>query len=257
MPFVTAGDPNLETTPAILTAAQAAGASICELGIPFSDPIADGPVIESSMGYALDRGVGPGQVLEMVAQQREHLTIGLVAMVSYSIMYRLGVGSFLKDAHDAGIDGFIVPDLPVEESLRIKDMMEQQSLVCSQLISPTTPLPRAQAIAQSSSGFVYLLSRGGITGERAQIADDLGQRVKQLQAVTDLPIAVGFGISTPQQVQEVVQVADAAIVGSAIMRRVAQHRDSGPAAVVAQVQGFIQTLANGLTHGRSQGIQNN
>lgn len=246
MPFLTAGDPDLPTTARLLTAIQQAGASICELGIAFSDPIADGPVIQASMTHALGQGVRPSEVLDMVAQQREQLQLGLVAMVSYSIVYRLGTERFIQQCCQAGLDGLIFPDLLVEESQAVRQAATQKGLVCSFLISPTTPIARAQQIAQASSGFVYLLSRAGVTGERSDLPTDLAGRIEALRSVTDLPIAVGFGVGSRQQVQQVLEVADAVIVGSAIMRRVAQRREDGPEAVVQEVSGFVRELSQGL-----------
>lgn len=246
MPFVTAGDPDLATTEALLPVLEEAGASVCELGIPFSDPIADGPVVQASMTHALRRGVRPGQVLEMVTRVRPRLSMGLMAMISYSIVHRLKPGAFIKSAQEAGIDGFIFPDLPVEEADAIRDRVREAGLVCSFMIAPTTPIERAEKIAQASSGFVYVLARAGITGERSSLPADLAERIERLRGVTDLPIAVGFGISSAEMVRQVVAVADAAIVGSAIMRRVAAHRDDDRDAVIREVREFVRELAMGL-----------
>lgn len=246
MPFLTAGDPDLATTQKLLPAIEQAGANVCELGIPFSDPIADGPVIQASMSYALDRGIKPSAILGMVARQRAGLKMGLVAMLSYSIVHRLGPGNFLRDCGAAGIDGVIFPDLPVEESAAVRDQVARAGLICSFLIAPTTPIARAETIARACTGFIYVLSRAGITGERTELPRDLPERIDRLRGVTDLPIAVGFGVSSAEQVAQVVAVADAAIVGSAVMRRVAQQRDRGSDAVVASVAGFVGELAQGL-----------
>ena len=230
----------------MLAAIERAGGSIVELGIPFSDPIADGPIIQASMARALERQVTPQQVLATVAGARAQLSIGLVAMVSYSIVYRLGPETFIADAAEAGIDGLIVPDLPLEESDAVCARAAAAKLTCSFLISPTTPLERARALARASSGFVYLVARAGVTGERAELADELPQRIEQIRAVTDLPITVGFGIANADQVREVVRVADAAIVGSAIVRRIAEHSDLGTNGLVADVESFVRHLATGL-----------
>lgn len=247
MPYVTAGDPDLETTGSLLEAAARAGACVCELGFAFSDPIADGPVIAASMSYALDRGVRPGQVLDMVAQRRDRIMdMGLVAMVSYTLVHRLGATSFISDAAAAGIDGFIFPDLPLEQSEKIRDLIAAQGLIFSMLIAPTTPLDRAEKIARASSGFVYLLARAGITGEQKEISSDLPSRIERLRDVTDLPISVGFGISDADQVRQVVRYADAAIVGSALMRRVAEYRDQGSPIIVDRIGQFFADLTQGL-----------
>ncbi len=247
MPFITAGDPDLATTAALLPALERAGASICEVGIPYSDPIADGPVIQASMTHALRGGVRLAGVLQAIAEQRDRVGLGLVAMVSISIVERVGTKRFLTDAADAGFDGVIFPDLPVEESDSVRAAVAEHGLVCSLLIAPTTPIDRAERIARACSGFVYLLARSGLTGEQAELDGGLPERVRRLRAVTDLPIAVGFGISTADQVSEVVQEADAAIVGSAIMKRVATLRDDGGEAVVGGVERFVEQLAGGLS----------
>jgi len=250
MPFITAGDPDLETTAALLPAMQRAGAQICELGIPFSDPIADGPVIQASMTHALGKGLRPGQVLAMVKRLRSQLNIGIIAMVSYSIVYRIGHlaakddgFNFLREAKDAGIDGFIIPDLPIEEAGPVCAATAKLDLSCSFLISPSTPDARAEQIAKACTGFVYVLSRAGLTGEQAALPTDLNDRLRRIRAVTKLPIAVGFGVSNRQQVEEVTKVADAAIVGSAIMRRIAPMREKGREAVVREVEAFVRELA--------------
>ena len=249
MPFVTAGDPDVDTTAALLPALEQAGASVVELGIPFSDPVADGPVIEASMTRALDGGVRVRQVLDMVARVRPHVSLGLVAMVSYSIVHRLGPARFVQEATQAGIDGFIFPDLPVEEADTVAQPVRDAGAVMSMLIAPTTPIERAERIAKASSGFVYLVSRAGITGESKALPPELGERIERLRAATDLPVAVGFGISSREHVQQVVQVADAAIVGPAIVRRIGAYREAGRDALVEQVGAFTKELAAGLPGG--------
>lgn len=246
MPYLTAGAPDLDTTASLLPALERAGAVVCELGIPFSDPIADGPIIQASMAAALAKGVRPAGVLEMVSKLRSKLSMGLVAMVSYSILYRCGPIDFMKDAKAAGFDGLIVPDLPVEESASFLEAAAGLNLVCSMLVAPTTPIDRAQRIAQACSGFVYVLSRAGLTGERATLPPQLSARIERLRSVTDLPMAVGFGISNRDQVQQVVRIADAAIVGSAIMRRVLDNAKQPNGDLVDQVEAFVADLAGGL-----------
>ncbi len=246
MPFITAGDPDLATTVALLPALEAAGASICELGIPFSDPIADGPIIQDSMNHALTHGFRPAALFEQVATIRPKLKLGLVAMVSFSIVHRMGLKGFITQSKQAGMDGFIFPDLPVEEAGPVCDAVRQAELICSFLISPTTPAVRAEKIAQACSGFVYVLARAGVTGERSELPTDLEERLRQLRQVTDLPMAVGFGVSSGAQVKQVVKVADAAIVGSAIMRRVQPMRGQPSEMVVREVGGFVKELAMGL-----------
>lgn len=249
MPFVTAGDPDVATTAALLPAMEAAGASIVEVGIPFSDPVADGPVIQASMTYALDHGAAVEKVFEAVAAVRPRVSMGLVAMVSYSIVHRQGVRDFVGRAKRAGFDGFIFPDLPLEESSAAREAVAAQEMILSMLIAPTTPDDRAERIARAGSGFVYVVSRAGITGERSELPAELPDRLRRLRRVTDLPMAVGFGISTAQQVRQVVGVADAAIVGSALMRRIAEHRGAGREAVVREAAAMTKDLAAGLPDG--------
>lgn len=246
MPYITAGDPSVEATGRMLVAAQEAGASICELGIPFSDPVADGPVIEASMTYALDQGVSVGGVFDMVKQLRPSLSIGLVAMVSYSIVHRIGLKQFIGNAKDAGFDGFIFPDLALEESAEARDEAARAGLVLSMLIAPTTPDDRAEQIARACTGFVYVVSRAGITGERDEMPPELPARLTRLRSVTDLPMTVGFGISKAEHVRQVVSVADAAIVGSGMMRRVAEVRSQGVDQTVKMVDDYTRELAEGL-----------
>jgi tryptophan synthase alpha chain len=246
MPFITAGDPDLATTEALLPALEQAGASVVELGIPFSDPIADGPVIEGSMTRALNNGVTLAEVLAMVRSVRPHVSLGLVAMVSYSIVYRYGLERFLADAAAAGIDGFIFPDLPVDEAGPAQAAVQQKGLTMSLLVAPTTPIDRAKQIAAASSGFVYVVSRAGTTGEQGQLPEALSQRLSELRKVTDLPLAVGFGIGRPEHVRQVVAEADAAIVGSALMRQVNEHRQADRASLVEAVGRFTRELASGL-----------
>ena len=246
MPFITAGYPDLDTTAALLPAAQAAGASVCELGVPFSDPIADGPVIQASMTEALKKGVHPRDIFEMVRAQRDALDLGLVAMVSYSIPYRIGVKKFVADAADAGIDGFIFPDLPLEEAPDVNALVADAGLTSTLLIAPTTPDARAVAIAKACTGFVYVVARTGITGERTDLPEGLTARLEKLRGVTELPIAVGFGVSKPEHVAAVTAVADAAIVGSAVVRRIAEKPDAGPDAIARHVGAFFSELHTGL-----------
>lgn len=254
MPFVTAGDPDLATTAGLLVAAQAAGASICEVGIPFSDPIADGPVIQASMARALDRGLRVQDVFASIKEVRPRLSIGLVAMVSYSIVHRLGLKTFVQQAKDAGFDGFIFPDLPLAEADPARAAAADAGMILSMLIAPTTPIDRAEQIAAASTGFVYVVSRPGITGAREALPPELPARLERLRGVTDLPMAVGFGISTPEQVRQVVSVADAAIVGSALVSRVERHADQ-PAEAIDDASVFMTQLAGGLTpDGLPQGV---
>ena len=246
MPFVCAGDPGMPETEAILKGLDAAGASVIEVGIPFSDPVADGPVIQAAMNRALVKGLKVAQVLESVARVRPQVRAGLVAMVSYSIVHRLGLDAFLKDAAAAGFDGMIFPDLTLEEADASLAACAKHGVTLSLLIAPTTPIERAEKIARVSTGFVYVMSRAGITGVRSELPPELPQRVARLRQVTDLPLAVGFGVSDAAQVKSVVSVADAAIVGSALCKRIHEAAQAGEdpvAAATAFTRGLVQGLA--------------
>ncbi len=248
MPFVCGGHPQPGRTADMLRAAQRGGASIVEVGIPFSDPVADGPVIAAAMHRALAAGVTPASVIQEVGQARQELSIGLVAMVSVSIALRMGgPAGFIGRLRAAGFDGVILPDVPLEEAGPYLDAAKSGGLTASLLIAPTTPFARAQAIVQACTGFVYLLTRTGITGTSAQVPD-MGPRIAKLREITDLPIACGFGISTASQVSQVVAHADAAIVGSALVKHLDgfQNPDSDAAGAC---EGFVRELARGLEPG--------
>jgi tryptophan synthase alpha chain len=251
MPFLVGGDSDLATTAALLPALERGGACACEIGIPFSDPIADGPVIEAAMGRALETGVTPEAVLETVEAQRAGLSLALIAMVSYSIVYRKGQEAFLERAARAGIDGLIVPDLPLEEADALRGGAHQRDMALALLVAPTTPPGRAAAIARAASGFVYLVARAGTTGERAELSDAFAPQVRSLREHTNLPIAVGFGVSRPEHVGAVTSVADAAVVGSALVRRLAEV-SGGPEARAQDVERFTAELAQGLAHGETE-----
>lgn len=255
MPFITAGYPDLETTASLLPALEKAGASICEVGIPFSDPIADGPVIAAAMHEALQRRFDLEAMFGMIKSVRPTTSLGLVAMVSFSIVHRYGLSEFVNRCADAGFDGFIFPDLPVEESADARAAAGKAGLTCSLLIAPNTPINRAHEIADASTGFVYLLARVGITGERSD-APEIGGLVDQLHGSSgsnamNTPIACGFGIASAESVRAVTQHADAAIVGSAIVKRMAGMVNEGVKreVMVAKIREFVSELAEGLVVG--------
>ncbi len=245
MPFVCGQHPAPGATAQVLPVLEAAGASIVEVGIPFSDPIADGPVIAAAMYEALRAGSTPTKTLAEIRQARDAgLSIGVVAMVSVSLVERAGPKQFVASCVDAGVDGFIFPDAPLEEADHLIRIAADAGATASLLIAPTTPIDRAARIAEASTGFVYVLARSGITGERDD-APDVSERVAALRQVTDLPIACGFGISTQAQVAEVVRHADAAIVGSALVRRMTEAAAQGGSPADA-AQLFVQELAGAL-----------
>jgi tryptophan synthase alpha chain len=243
MPFIPAGYPDLATTAAVLPALEAAGASLVEVGIPFSDPIADGPTIQEAFNVALTRNkVKLADVFRTVAEARPGVSIPLVAMVSFSIVYRYGVERFARAAKEAGFDGLILPDLPPPEAQAVVDQVRAAGLETILLVAPTTTPQRRQEIARLSSGFVYYLSVAGITGERDQLPADLAANVTNLRSLTDRPVCVGFGISNAPHVAQLAQVADGAIVGSAIVRRMKQHESEGPGVIADAVGAYCREL---------------
>jgi len=225
-PFVVAGRPGLDRLGAMLRALEAAGATMVEIGVPFSDPIADGPVIAAAMHRALAGGVTTTGVFDAIARARQGVTIPLVAMVSVSIVLRLDAEAFCRRAAESGVDGLIVPDAPVDEAKPIRAAAAAAGLTYSHLIGPATTGDRLARIVEASTGFIYLLARTGVTGERAE-APEIAGRVRDIRTLTDLPIACGFGISSPEQVGAVVRHADAAIVGSALVRRIEEAIEAG------------------------------
>jgi tryptophan synthase alpha chain len=244
IPFFTAGDPDIATTADLVRAAAAGGASLCEIGVPYSDPIADGPVIQASYQRALDGGFKLQQVFEMGQQLRAELTVPLVTMVSYSIIFRVGLQRYVEQAKAAGYAGAIVPDLLVEEAGELSNICRDADFSLIQLVTPTTPRDRQVRIAELSSGFLYYVSVTGITGERKSLPDDLVDNVGWLRGQTELPICIGFGISGAETAAQLAPVADGLIVGSALIRRVSEAAD-GPAAKQA-VSGFIRELRQAI-----------
>jgi tryptophan synthase alpha chain len=242
-PFVTAGDPDVATSVAVLEAVDRAGASLCELGVPYSDPIADGPVIQASYTRALAAGITLEAVFSVARQAADRVRMPLLAMVSYSLIFRRGIGRFVNDAVAAGLAGFVVPDLPLEESDDLDAACRTAGLALVRLVTPTTPPDRAEAIARKSTGFLYCVSVAGVTGARTELPPGLVDRVKWLKTKTDVPILVGFGISGPEQVKAVAAVADGVIVGSALVRRISEAAGRPMPEMLADVAASTADLA--------------
>jgi len=229
MPFIVAGFPSIEATEGALIAMDKAGAAIIEVGIPFSDPIADGPVIAAAMHDAVNNGVTPSHAIDVVLKVRDNVSAGLVAMVSESIVHKSGGNAYLDRLAAAGFDGVIIPDIDDQEAQRTSAHCRDCGLTFSMLVSPTTQLDRIAWLASRSTGFLYVLARVGLTGEQSTPPDIAG-RIEEIRKVTKLPLAVGFGISTREHVATVNASADAAIVGSALVRRMSEATDPVQAA---------------------------
>jgi tryptophan synthase alpha chain len=230
--YVTCGDPDLATTRAVVLAAIEAGADVIELGVPFSDPVADGPVIQRASERALRNGTNLAQVLRLAAEVRQQAqSTGLLVFSYLNPILRMGMDKFCTVARHAGVDGVLVTDLPVEEADEYLREMKANDLAPVFLAAPTSPDARLMRIAEASRGFVYAVSRTGVTGARQQLASDAQTLVRRLRRVTKLPVAVGFGISNAEQFAEVGKFADAVVVGSAIVETIERNRGREAAAV--------------------------
>jgi tryptophan synthase alpha chain len=245
IPYFVAGDPSLEATARLIEEADARGADVIEVGLPFSDPLADGPTIQRAAVRALERGTSLYRLLPVLAEVSGRIRAPLVLMTYLNPLYRYGLDKVTRDLAGAGVAGLIVPDCPVDESGPLAEGAGAAGLDLIALAAPTSGPIRLRRVARASRGFVYLVPLMGITGERTEVPPELVRLVRDLRAVTTKPICVGFGISTPEQVTAVVRHADGAVVGSAIVRLV--ERLAGDPGLVGQVGEFVGALKAG-TH---------
>jgi tryptophan synthase alpha chain len=244
IPFITAGDPDLETTAKALQVLDRSGADIIELGVPYSDPLADGPVIQAAATRALQRGTTLDQVLEMVKATTPSLQAPIILFTYYNPILHRGIDKFLAQIKDAGVAGLVVPDLPLEEAAGLLKPANEFDLDLTLLVAPTSSAQRIEAIAQASQGFIYLVSVTGVTGMRSQMESRASDLLKKIRSVTDKPIGVGFGISDVEQARQVRDWgADAAIVGSAVVKRLAEGTPQAGLEAIAQ---FCQNLKTAL-----------
>ena len=245
MPYLCAGDPTPELTSKLLLTLEEAGADLIELGVPFSDPIADGPTIQRASERALTHRISLQQILEMVADLRQQTDIPIALMSYYNPIFRMGEEAFCKAAQDAGVDGVIVPDLPPEEAEPLLNVAPQYNLATIFLVAPTSPPERMQSIAAASSGFIYCVSVTGVTGARSTLSDEVAPMLNELRKHTEKPISVGFGVSTPAQATQVAQIADGVIVGSAIINVIEENMEN-EAELLDAVKQFASDLAAGV-----------
>ena len=245
MPYVCAGDPNPELTPKLLLTLEEAGADLIELGVPFSDPIADGPTVQRASERSLKHNISLQQILEIVASVRKATDIPIALMSYYNPIFRMGEETFCKAAQAAGVDGLIVPDMPPEQAKPLLEVAPRYDLATIFLVAPTSPPERMQLIASVSTGFIYCVSVTGVTGARAMLSDEVAPMIAELRKHTDKPIGVGFGVSTSEQATQVAQVADGVIVGSAIINVAEEHIDD-EAKLLAAVKQFASDLAAGV-----------
>jgi len=241
--FIPARYPDLATTGPVLLACDKSGASIIEIGIPFSDPIADGPVIQEAFTAALAKKIRVADVFGVVRSVRDSIAAPMVAMLSYSIVFRYGVQRFLADAREAGFDGLILPDLPPPAAGGVCAMIKAAGLDSILLVAPTTAVERRAEIVRLCTGFVYYLSVSGITGERQTLPGDVVANVRELKKLTHLPVCVGFGIHNRDQIAELAKVADGAVVGTAVVRRMKQAAAGGAEAVAKAVGEYVAELS--------------
>jgi tryptophan synthase alpha chain len=239
IPFITAGDPDIDTSIEIVLKLAELGADIIELGVPFSDPMADGPTIQLSSQHALEKGVNLPVILEMVSKVREKTNVPIVLFSYLNPLLNYGIEKLAADAANAGIEGVLITDVIGAEAAEIGDHFHSKNIDLISLIAPTTTDDRLKAIAEASSGFLYAVSRAGVTGARTEMSDEAEKLVTRARKFTALPIAVGFGISTREQIEQVWHYADAAVVGSAIVREIAKSNDKKE---VERVETFVRGL---------------
>lgn len=242
--FITAGDPDLKTTEDLVVALEKAGVDIIELGIPFSDPLADGPTIQASFFRALNKGTNVKKILETVKRIRLKSSIPIAFMTSYNPILRFGEEKFIKACAQAGVDGLIIPDLPPEEAQTLRQRAGLYDIATIFFVAPTSQDERIRSNTKASSGFVYYVSLTGITGTQKAVARSVVKRINHIKKFTSKPVCVGFGISTPQQVKEIGQAADGVIVGSAIVKAIEQNKGNGD--LVPAVSRYVSSLVKAL-----------
>jgi tryptophan synthase alpha chain len=242
--YIGAGDPDLAATRDLALAFTRAGVAVLELGVPFSDPLADGLVNQLAAQRGLESGTTPVRVLQTVAEIRQQSQIPIVLYIYFNLIHKVGLEKFIADASKVGVDGLLILDLPPEESENYENLMKQAGLCHIYLVAPTTPEDRMELIVKRGSGFIYYISREGVTGMQSQVATNLASQVAKLRSHTDLPVAVGFGVSNPEQARLVAGQADAVVVGSAIVNQIAANGKSPE--LVAKVGTFVQALCDAV-----------
>lgn len=244
VPFITAGDPDLATTKDLVLALEDCGAHMIELGVPFSDPLADGPVIQASSHRALRQDIDLSKILVLVQELRQRTDIPIALMTYFNPVYRLGLEKLARQASTAGVDAFIIPDLPPEEAAEWRGLARANNLGIVFLVAPNTSPSRAKFIAEKTSGFLYAVSVIGVTGKRREIPKELTDHLKMLRGITNKPLVVGFGISTPSHVKEIGHLCDGVIVGSALIDLISRYGDRKDGH--ALMKSFINSLAKAL-----------
>ncbi len=242
--YIGAGDPSLDSTEALAVAFDRAGVDVLELGVPFSDPLADGLVNQLAAQRGLASGTTPARVLESVAAIRKHSNVPIVLYIYFNLVHRYGLNAFISQAAKSGVDGLLVLDLPPEEAGEYDRQMKQAGLCAIYLIAPTTPEDRIAEIVRHGAGFIYYVSREGVTGMQSKVAGNIGDMLNKIRQHTQLPVAVGFGISTPEQARTVASLSDAVVVGSAVVNQIATMGANQD--MVPKVAGFVEQLAKAV-----------
>ena len=247
--YIGAGDPNLDATLKLGLAFDKLGVDVFELGVPFSDPLADGVVNQLAAQRGLEAGATPPKVLQTIAALRRQAQIPVVLYIYFNLVHRYGLERFIRDAAQAGVDGLLVLDLPPEEGAAYEEIMRKAGLCNIYLVAPTTPEERIATIVKRGSGFIYYISREGVTGMQSDVSGSIADSLAKIRRHTPLPIAVGFGISTPEQARLVARSADAIVVGSAVVNQIALHGKSPN--LVEETSRFVKTLADAVKAGAS------
>jgi tryptophan synthase alpha chain len=242
--YIGAGDPNLEATQKLALAFDQLGVDVLEIGVPFSDPLADGLVNQLAAQRGLESGATPRKTIETIAKIRETSQIPIVFYVYYNLLHRCGVEQFVRDAARAGVDGLLVLDLPPEESENYEEIMRQNGLCTIYLVAPTTPEERIELIVKRGTGFIYYVSREGVTGMQSSVAQNIAEMTARIRKHTQLPIAVGFGISNPDQARRVAESSEAIVVGSAIVNQIAAHGKSSD--LIQKVAEFTRPMVEAV-----------
>ena len=242
--YIGAGDPDVEATRKLALAFDQLGVDVLELGVPFSDPLADGLVNQLAAQRGLESGTTPKKVFETVGRIRQESEIPIVFYVYYNLLHRCGVEEFIREAARAGVDGLLVLDLPPEESENYEELMRRHGLCTIYLVAPTTPEQRIELIVRRGTGFIYYVSREGVTGMQSAVAQNIGEMTARIRRHTDLPIAVGFGISNPEQARQVAECSEAIVVGSAIVNQIATHGKAPD--LVERVSNFTRPLVEAV-----------
>lgn len=242
IPYITCGDPSLEWTERLILSLASIGVDIIELGIPFSDPIADGPIIQEASNRALKQAVSLKKAISLVKKIRKQCSIPIVFLSYYNPIYRYGLSNFADDARDCGIDGLIVPDLPPEEGKELKTLLSKRGLSMIYLVAPTSTKERIKMINKETSGFIYYISLLGVTGIRAELSKSLKDEIQGIKRLCSKPICVGFGISEPSHAKEVAKVVDGIIIGSKIVSLIAKNPDSPDKEVIPFVSAILKEI---------------